>query len=472
MDQKQILHDDDIIKNEEGLLFNPYNNLNVEITLNDVQSILTKYGLPGMVYNIDLYKRAFVHQSYTKRPHFENLAQNITIVERPSDCLPLKTKSNERLEFLGDGILELVTKYYLYRRFPKEDEGFMTEKKIAIVKNEAIGKIALEMRLNQWLIISKNAEEKKIRTNLKKLGCLFESFLGALFLDFNKISVKDEAGWFTNVFVTGPGFQMAQKFVENIFEKHIDWIALIQNNDNFKNILQVKIQKAFKVTPHYLVIDHDVEQGYHMGVYLCLGQTIHNFLPSDAIHFGKNGIHTFQDIQNYLSTHGKIFLFLGESTHKIKRKAEQEACNKVLDLLEKIGVETNLIEFKQEEKEKEVLIPEELLMPEQINILEEEVALEEEVVVSEEINILEEEEIIPVSIQESTKKSSKKMTEQEKATKKAAADQAKAEKKVAAEQAKVAAEQAKVAAKQAKVAAEQAKVAAKQAKAEKKPAKK
>ena len=459
MDQKQIIHDDDIIKNEEGLLFNPYNNLNVEITLNDVQSILTKYGLPGMVYNIDLYKRAFVHQSYTKRPHFENLAQNITIVEHPSDCLPLKTKSNERLEFLGDGILELVTKYYLYRRFPKEDEGFMTEKKIAIVKNEAIGKIALEMRLNQWLIISKNAEEKKIRTNLKKLGCLFESFLGALFLDFNKISVKDEAGWFTNVFVTGPGFQMAQKFVENIFEKHIDWIALIQNNDNFKNILQVKIQKAFKVTPHYLVIDHDVEQGYHMGVYLCLGQSIHNFLPSDAIHFSKNGIHTFQDIQNYLSTHGKIFLFLGESTHKIKRKAEQEACNKVLDLLEKIGVETNLIEFKQEEekekeekeeeekekekeKEKEVLIPELLLMPEQINILEEE-------------------EIVPVSIQESTKKSSKKMTEQEKAIKKAAADQAKA-----------VAKQAKAAAEQAKAVAKQAKAVAKQAKAEKKSSKK
>ena len=59
--------------------------------------------------------------------------------------MPLKSKSNERLEFLGDGILELVAKYYLYRRFPKENEGFMTEKKIAIVKNEAIGKIALEI---------------------------------------------------------------------------------------------------------------------------------------------------------------------------------------------------------------------------------------------------------------------------------------------------------------------------------------
>ena len=130
--EKNILHDDDIVNGEDGLIFNPYNPLNVEITLNDVQSILTKYGVPGMVNNIELYKRAFVHRSYTKRSHLENATQNITIVERPADCMTLKTKSNERLEFLGDGVLELITKYYLYRRFPKENEGFMTEKKIAI----------------------------------------------------------------------------------------------------------------------------------------------------------------------------------------------------------------------------------------------------------------------------------------------------------------------------------------------------
>ncbi len=333
---KNILHDDDVIKTDEGLIFNPYNPLNVEITLNEVQSILTNYGVQGIVHNLNLYKRAFVHRSYTKRPGFENLAQNITIVEKPDDCLPLSTKSNERLEILGDGILELVTKYYLYRRFPKENEGFMTEKKIAIVKNEAIGKIAMEMRLNKWLILSKHAEEKKTRTNLKKLGCLFESFLGALFLDLNKISVKDEEGWFTNIFVTGPGFQMAQKFVENIFEKHIDWIALIQNDDNYKNILQVKIQKEFKVTPHYLEIEHDVELGYRMGVYLCLGQQVHNLTHADAVSLGTNSLNTFKDVQDFLTDNGKIFLFLGEGQHKIKRKAEQEACLKALNLIERL----------------------------------------------------------------------------------------------------------------------------------------
>jgi len=331
-DNKEILRDDDIIKTEDGLVFNPYNSLNVKITLSEVQSILSKYGLPTTVDNIALYERAFVHRSYTKRPNFENIQQNITIVERPSDCMPLSSKSNERLEFLGDGVLECVTKYLLYRRFPKADEGFMTEKKIAIVKNEAIGKIALEMGLHKWLIISKHAEEKKIRTNLKKLGCLFESFIGALFLDFNKVVVKDDENWFQNMFVTGPGFQMAQKFIENVFEKHIDWVSLIQNDDNYKNILQVKIQKEFKVTPHYLEIEHDIELGYKMGVYICLGQAIHNVSHKDAVDFSffKN----FKAVQDFILENSKVLIFMGEGQHKIKRKAEQIACNEALKLLE------------------------------------------------------------------------------------------------------------------------------------------
>lgn len=85
-------------------------------------------------------------------------------------------------------------------------------------------------------------KKKKTRTNLKKLGCLFEAFIGALFLDFNKISIYDDDGWFERVFTCGPGFQIAQIFIENIFEQHIDWVNLIKNDDNYKNILQVKIQ--------------------------------------------------------------------------------------------------------------------------------------------------------------------------------------------------------------------------------------
>ena len=166
---------------DEETIFNPYNSLNVEITKKDVETILKYYGVNYKIDNIVLYQRAFVHKSYTKRPDNENSESDIKIAEKPYDCIPLKTKSNERLEFIGDGVLELITKYYLYRRFPKADEGFMTEKKIALVKNEHIGKLAYEMKLYKWFLLSRHAEEKNTRTNFKKLGCLFEAFLGALF---------------------------------------------------------------------------------------------------------------------------------------------------------------------------------------------------------------------------------------------------------------------------------------------------
>ena len=188
------------------------------------------------------------------------------------------------------------------------------------------------MKINKWLIMSKHAEEKKTRTNLKKLGCLFEAFIGAIFLDFNKIKIKDEENWFENVFSTGPGFQMAQIFVENIFEKHVDFTELINNDDNYKNILQVKIQKEFKTTPEYLELSYDIENGYKVGVYLCLGVSIHDVNPVNAINF--NEIKTFKNINERLLNKENIFIFLGDGIHKIKKKAEQLACKKVIDLLE------------------------------------------------------------------------------------------------------------------------------------------
>lgn len=329
---KCIMQDPDINCCEETLVFNPFNPLNKEIDKAAIETILKRYGINSGIYNINLYRRAFVHRSYIKRPHVENVANNISIVERPPNCLDLKTKPNERLEFLGDGVLECIVKYYLYRRFPKENEGFMTEKKIALVKNETIGRFAYEMGLHEWYIISKHAEEKKIRTNFKKLGCLFEAVLGALFLDFNRISIEDEHNWFNEIFKTGPGFQMAQVFVEHVLEKHVDWTSLIESDDNYKNILQVKIQKEFKVTPTYIELERTDDEGYRMGVYLCVGQSEHTVSPPDAIHFEKYG--SFSAIKEELKNRGKVFVFLAESVHKLKKKAEQTASNIAIKMID------------------------------------------------------------------------------------------------------------------------------------------
>ena len=329
---QQKINDGDVQRENEELVFDPFNPLNTSITQKEVENILESYGVPSKVHNFKLYQRAFIHRSYVKRPFQENKENGIIIVDKPPDCMPLKTKSNERLEFLGDGVLECITKYYLYRRFPKENEGFMTEKKIALVKNESIGKMIYEMGLNKWYIISKNAEEKKTRTNLKKLGCLFEAFLGALFLDFNKIDVHDEDKWFDTVFLTGPGFQMAQIFVESIFDKHVDWMSLLQNDDNYKNILQVMLQKSFKVTPFYIEISPpDEETGYHMGVFLLINTPLHVAKKSQHDNYDKYG--SFENIHKHLETNDGVFILLGESSHKIKKKAEQMACKLAIDAI-------------------------------------------------------------------------------------------------------------------------------------------
>ena len=302
----------------EETIYNPYNDNNKEITHNIIKKILNSYDVFYNINDIDIFKRAFIHKSYVKPL---KLNDDVVLAPKPPNCLELKQYSNERLEFLGDGVLENITKFYLYKRFPEEDEGFMTEKKIALVKNDHIGKLAYKMGLHNWIIMSRNAEEKKIRNNFKKLGCLFEAFLGALFLDANKTQIEDDSMLFTNYLNCGLGFQICQIFVETIFEKLVDWNELLENDDNYKNIFQVIIQKEFKTTPDYVVLDVDAEQKYTMGVYLCLNDTnIHTSDINTAINY--NTIQSFEKIRE----DNINLIYFSKASHKIKKKAEQLAC--------------------------------------------------------------------------------------------------------------------------------------------------
>tara|TARA_B100000401_G_scaffold215527_2_gene145468 strand:- start:3307 stop:4284 length:978 start_codon:yes stop_codon:yes gene_type:complete len=320
-----VIGDDD--SNPEESTYNPYNPINKDVTLSDVQSILRSYGLPTTVHNFEYYKLAFVHRSYTFK--YSNDDGNFKC---PANCVELREKSNERLEFLGDGVLEAIIKFYLYKRFPDENEGFMTEKKIALVKNESIGKLAYDLKLNKWLLLSVSAEEKKNRSNYKKLGCLFEAFLGAMFLDYNEIDIRDEGKWFQNVFSCGPGFQLCQVFMENVLERHVNWFELVHSDINFKNKLQMIIQKEFKTTPDYLEIGKDGD-GYHMGVFLCIGKNIHNSSYTEATTIEEDVYDKFEYIKSHINNFGYVFVFLGSGKHKIKRKAEMIACENAIRLI-------------------------------------------------------------------------------------------------------------------------------------------
>ena len=91
------------------------------------------------------------------------------------------------------------------------------------------------------------------------------------------------------------------------------------------------IQKEFKTTPEYVVLNVDEEQKYTMGVYLCLNDTnIHNLDIKDAVDFKT--IKSFENIQN----ENHSFIYFSSSSHKIKKKAEQTACRIAIELIQNI----------------------------------------------------------------------------------------------------------------------------------------
>ena len=106
----KLAQDGDVNKEDGELIFNPYNERNIEITEDEVCDILKKYGVPDKVHNMNLYKRAFVHKSYCKRPKLENEENGIIIADQPVTFLDEVSKRKifyllESLSKLGSTII-------------------------------------------------------------------------------------------------------------------------------------------------------------------------------------------------------------------------------------------------------------------------------------------------------------------------------------------------------------------------------
>jgi len=86
MTAKQLLQDGDISKDQDELIFDPYNANNRDIPQRVIEDILKTYGVPDKVHNVNLYRRAFVHKSYVKRPHLENVENGVIIAEWGHHC--------------------------------------------------------------------------------------------------------------------------------------------------------------------------------------------------------------------------------------------------------------------------------------------------------------------------------------------------------------------------------------------------
>lgn len=238
--------------------YNPYNTKNVLFTRTDIQAILLKRCV-FTPKNIDLYQRAMVHSSYVKRDKYTTSTGEETQLQcKPSNCLDLFDNSYETLEHLGDSILGATVSSYLFKRYPNENEGFLTDLKKDIVCNDMLGILSQKIGLDKFYVISRHNEDVcGGRINTKKLGDILEAFIGALWIDSKY------------------NFNVVSDFIVNIIETHINIPKLLLNNRNFKEQLQKFYQAKFHHTPKYIMLSSSAniytmavvdESGSHLGI--------------------------------------------------------------------------------------------------------------------------------------------------------------------------------------------------------------
>lgn len=215
------------------VIVNPYNFNNKLVTENDIKNILSTYEIDSNINGLEVYQRAFIHKSYTKKAP-EDIGDDVTIADKPEGALELFNYDYERLEFLGDAVVSVVIAKYLYERYPNENEGFLTKMRTKLVNGEMLAFLSDKLNFGEFVIISRHIEDKcDGRNSIHILEDIFEAFIGAMFLDFNEI---DNYNLLDN-FYSGIGFQICEKFITHVIEEHVDFSELIIKNTNYKEQL-------------------------------------------------------------------------------------------------------------------------------------------------------------------------------------------------------------------------------------------
>ena len=166
-----------------------------------------------------LLQRALTHRSY--------------INENPN--YPLE--DNERLEFLGDAILDFITGEYLYHHFPEMAEGYLTNLRSALVRTETLAKFAADLHLGDFLYLGKGEEEGGGRKRKAILCDAFEALIGALYLE--------------------QGLDVTRQFVQQMIEPALEDILRADSQKDAKSRLQEVAQGAFQMTPTYRTIKEE-----------------------------------------------------------------------------------------------------------------------------------------------------------------------------------------------------------------------
>lgn len=183
--------------------------------------------------NKALLETAFIHKSYVNEHRNEGIVHN------------------ERLEFLGDAVLELAATKHLYHKCSDKNEGIMTSFRSALVKGKHLAEVSNELELGEYLFLSHGEEKSGGRQKKYILANVLESLIGAIYLDH--------------------GYDVAEKFIGKYIMVKLDEIIEHELHIDLKSRFQEMCQEIEEVTPHYEVLseegpDHDKK--FTMGAYI------------------------------------------------------------------------------------------------------------------------------------------------------------------------------------------------------------
>lgn len=183
--------------------------------------------------NVELLRQAFTHRSYLNEHRGESVGHN------------------ERLEFLGDAVLELVSTHFLYTTFPQHAEGDLTAYRAALVNATTCAEVATELGMNEYLLLSRGEAKDTGRARGVLLANAFEALIGAIYMD--------------------QGYDAARDFIHAHLLPKIDDIIKKRLWQDAKSTLQEKSQEAHGVTPVYSVLEEtgpDHDKQFIVGVYI------------------------------------------------------------------------------------------------------------------------------------------------------------------------------------------------------------
>ncbi len=174
----------------------------------------------GLAFNdLSLLQRSLTHRSY--------------INEHPEHVL----EDNERLEFLGDAVLDFVAGAWLYDRFPEMDEGRLTRLRAELVRTETLAEFARQYGLGEALLLGRGEDESGGRERQKNLCGAFEALIGALYLD--------------------QGMTVVRRFVEPLFSPALDEIFERATDKDPKSLFQEWSQATLGETPAYRTVSSE-----------------------------------------------------------------------------------------------------------------------------------------------------------------------------------------------------------------------